>query len=80
MSDPEQPVEVARFRYRHEAELAAGYLRDAEIEVGVFMDDAGGAHGGMAFAAEGRLLVGASERDRAVEILRSVGYGDQLTG
>jgi hypothetical protein len=35
-------VSVAEFRYRHEAELAAGFLDDAGIPYRLQIDDAGG--------------------------------------
>lgn len=71
MSD--DTVILARFHYRHEAELAHGYLQDAGIPAGLFIDDAGGMEVGLAFANPARLVV---HRDRAVEareILESAG-------
>lgn len=76
---PESDVTViARFHYRHEAELAMGYLETAGIRAAVFMDDAGGSQVGMAFVTPGKLVVGADDRREALEILDSAGYGDRL--
>jgi hypothetical protein len=44
-------IEVARFRYRHEAEMAAGTLADAGIPAVVVGDDAGGMYPGIMFVA-----------------------------
>lgn len=74
MSD--DTVVLARFHYRHEAELAHGYLQDAGIPAGLFIDDAGGMEVGLAFANPARLVV---HRDRAVEareILENAGVLD----
>lgn len=38
-------VRLARFRHRHEAELARGYLEDAGIPAALSVDDGGGAFG-----------------------------------
>ncbi len=40
-SDRSDTKIVARFHYRHEGELAQGYLRDAGVESILFVDDAG---------------------------------------
>lgn len=69
---------IARFHYRHEAELASGYLASAGITAALFMDDGGGAQAGMAFVAPGRLVVGAEDRLAALEVLDAAGYGDRL--
>lgn len=88
MTDPFDVVEssesevavIARFHYRHEAELALGYLRTAGLNAALFMDDAGGSQVGMAFVTPGRLVVGAQDRVEALEILEAAGYGDRLEG
>lgn len=69
----EEPVVVARFHYRHEAELARGYLESAGIETALFVDDAGGMEVGMAFANPARLMVRPGEADEARRILREAG-------
>ena len=65
---------VARFHYRHEGELAQGYLRGVGVESILFMDDAGGADCGMAFVNPGRLVVRLEDEVEAVELLRDLGY------
>ncbi len=63
---------VARFHYRHEGELAQGYLRDAGVDAALFVDDAGGADVGMAFVNLARLVVRAEDAERALELLRDL--------
>lgn len=65
---------VARFHYRHEGELAQGYLRDAGLESILFVDDAGGADCGLAFVNPARLVVRIEDEAEAVELLRDLGY------
>ena len=69
---------LARFHYRHEAELALGFLESAGINAALFMDDGGGSEAGMGFVRPGRLVVGAADRDEALELLEAAGYGDRL--
>jgi len=69
---------VAQINYHHEAEMALGYLESAGLEAGLFIDDAGGSQVGMAFATPGNLVVGPQDRERAIEILESAGYGDRI--
>lgn len=71
MSD--DTVVLARFHYRHEAELAHGYLQDAGIPAGLFIDDAGGMEVGLAFANPARLVVHRDRAAEAREILESAG-------
>jgi len=68
-----EPVVVARFHYRHEAELAYGYLTDAGIDAGLFIDDVGGMEVGLAFSNPARLVVRAEDADEARSILQSAG-------
>lgn len=68
---------VARFHYRHQAELAYGYLLDAGIEAGLFIDDAGGMEVGLAFANPARLLVHPDRAEEAREILEAAGVVDE---
>ncbi|MGH7572844.1 MAG: putative signal transducing protein [Gemmatimonadota bacterium] len=64
------PVEVGRYRWRHEAEIAQGLLDDAEILSTVVADDIGGAYAGIAPA---RLLVAPEDAERAREVLEGAG-------
>ncbi|MGH7458363.1 MAG: hypothetical protein ACREKN_04665, partial [Longimicrobiaceae bacterium] len=63
-------VVIARFHYRHQAEIAKGYLDHAGLEAALFIDDAGGMDVGMAFANPGRLMVRTGDRERALRVLR----------
>ena len=69
---------VARFHYRHEGEIALGYLRSADLTAAFFVDDAGGSEMGMAFVRPGRLVVRPEDREEAIEILEAAGYGDRI--
>lgn len=71
-----EPVVVARFHYRHQGELAHGYLKDAGIDAGLFVDDAGGMEVGLAFANPARLVVRPGDEARAREVLRDAGILD----
>lgn len=71
-----EPVVIARFNYRHQAELAHGYLQNAGIEAALFIDDAGGMEVGLAFSNPARLVVRAEEADEAREILETAGMLD----
>lgn len=64
---------VARFHYRHEAELAHGYLENAGVDVALLIDDAGGMDVGLAFVNPARLVVRAEDEGRAREVLIDVG-------
>jgi hypothetical protein len=64
---------VARFGYRHEAELAQGYLNDAGIASLLVTDDAGGAYAGMMFTRAARLVVRAGDLARARRVLEEAG-------
>lgn len=66
-------VVVARFHYRHQAELAHGYLEDAGIPSGLFIDDAGGMEVGLAFANPARLVVHRKFLAEARDILEGAG-------
>lgn len=66
-------VILARFNYRHEAELAHGYLEDAEIQSALFIDDAGGMEVGLAFSNPARLMVRQADLEEARSVLRSAG-------
>jgi len=69
VSEADREVVVARFRYRHEAELAAGFLRDADIPFRLQIDDAGGVDFGTTFSRPPVLWVRAADFDEARELL-----------
>ncbi len=66
-------VVVARFHYRHEGELAHGYLRSAGLDAALFIDDAGGMDVGLAFVNPARLVVRAEDEERARRVLVDAG-------
>lgn len=71
---------VARFGFRHEAELAQGYLDDAGIESMIAVDDAGG-NLGLTLENEAALVVRADEAIRARQVLHEAGVlGGDGTG
>jgi len=72
------PVIVAHFHYRHEAEIALGYLESAGLPAALFMDDGGGSQIGMAFTRPGRIVVRPERRKEAIEILEAAGYEDRI--
>jgi hypothetical protein len=67
-------VEIARYQYRHEAEIALGFLQDAGIQALVQADDAGGYEFGLAFARPARLLVPAHDLEEARQVLADSGF------
>jgi hypothetical protein len=62
---------VATYPYRHQAEIAAGFLQDAGIAAAVIIDDAGGSQVGMAFVNQARVGVRDDLAERAAEVLRA---------
>ena len=79
MSQPRVPTTiVARFHYRHEAELAHGYLETAGVESALLIDDAGGMDVGMAFVNPARLVVRVEDESRARDVLTDVGMSENL--
>lgn len=74
----QDPVIVARFYYRHEAEFAKAYLDAADIGSAIFADDAGGAEVALSFSNSVRLLVRAEDADRAREVLATQGQEESL--
>ena len=66
-------VLVAEFGYRHEAEFAQGFLRDAGIPSRVASDDAGGVDLSISFLSGTALFVADSDRERALQVLESTG-------
>ena len=61
------PVEVARYRWRHEAEMALGILEDEGIPGAVLADDGGGAYPGLLGRA--RVVVPVEHADRARAVI-----------
>ena len=79
MSQPRVPTTiVARFHYRHEAELAHGYLETAGVASALLIDDAGGMDVGMAFVNPARLVVRVEDEPRARDVLIDVGMSENL--
>ncbi len=64
---------VARFHYRHEAELARGYLESAGVDSILHIDDAGGLEVGLSFVNPARLVVRAEDEERARRVLVDAG-------
>jgi len=64
---------LATFSYRHEAELAFGYLDNAGIDAVLYVDDAGGADVGMSFSNPARILVRPEHYEKARELFESLG-------
>lgn len=64
-----QHVPIAEFHYRHEAELAAGFLSDAGIPYRLQSDDAGGADLGLSMLRPSVLWVRAVDVDAARELI-----------
>ena len=62
------PVEVARYRYRHEAEMRRSLLEDEGIDAVVVGDDAGGMYP-IFQTGTIRLVVGPDDVERARAIL-----------
>lgn len=63
---------VARYSSRHEAELAAGFLRDAGVDAIVRSDDASGWEPGLTFARSAWITVHGADATRALEILHGL--------
>ena len=66
------PVEVARFRWRHEAEMALGILEDEGIPGAVLADDVGRTYAGI---GEARIVVPPSHEERARAVLAELREG-----
>ena len=67
--EEEREVILTRFRYRHEAELAAGFLIDAGIPYRLQIDDAGGVDFGATFTRPPVLWVREADAAEAREVL-----------
>ena len=64
---------VARFHYRHQAELAHGYLENAGVDAALLIDDAGGMDVGLAFVNPARIVVRTEDEERARGVLLDAG-------
>ena len=64
---------VARFHYRHEAELAHGFLESAGVDSALHIDDAGGMDVGLTFVNPARLVVRVEDEERARQVLVDAG-------
>lgn len=65
----DEPVRLAAYRYRHEAELAAGFLSDAGIPFRLQADDAGGADLGLSVLRPAILWVRAVDAEAARDLV-----------
>ena len=65
----DEHVRVAEYRYRHEAELAAGFLSDAGIPFRLQADDAGGADLGLSVLRPAILWVRAVDAEAARDLV-----------
>ena len=74
MSDPIEPVVLATYDSRHEAEIARGVLEDAGIVSAIHPDDAGSMEPALAFQGRVRLLVAGDEAGSARELLLETGF------
>ena len=63
---------IADFAFRHEAELAKGYLDDAGIESFLLVDDAGG-NLGLTLENDAAILVRTADAERARQVLKEAG-------
>ncbi len=63
-------VTVGIYGYRHEAELARGFLEDAGLPSQLAIDDVGGMEVGLAFTNPARLRVPAAVAERARTVLK----------
>jgi len=76
--NPIATIVVARFHYRHQAELAHGYLEDAGIQAALLIDDAGGMDVGLAFVNPARILVREEDGQQARKVLADVGMSQNV--
>jgi hypothetical protein len=64
-------VVVAAFTYRYEAQIAAGFLKDAGIPVATFADDGGGSY--PVGIGNAQVVVVAENVERARDVLVQAG-------
>lgn len=69
---------VATFAYRHEAEMAQGYLEDAGIPVVMMAGDAAGIELGFAAPYRASIAVRQEDAGAARDVLRETGYEENL--
>ena len=72
-------IAVATFAYRHEAEMAQGYLEDAGIRVVMMAGDAAGIELGFAAPYRARIAVRTDDVEEARRVLADAGYEDNLS-
>ena len=74
MSDPAEPVVLATYDSRHEAQMALGILEDADIAAAIHPDDGGSMEPALAFQGRVRLMVAGDEAGPARELLSDAGF------
>ena len=74
MRDPIEPIVLATYDSRHEAEMARGILEDAGIAAALHPDDAGSMEPALAFQGRVRLLVAGDEAGSARQLLFETGF------
>lgn len=65
--------QIASYSSHHEAELAAGFLRDAGIPAVTRSDDAAGWEPGLTFVNSVHVMVPPEHTDRALALIRQTG-------
>jgi len=70
---PTEPVLLASYDSRHEAEMALGLLEDAGLTAAIRTDDAGSMRPELAFQGRVRLWVAGDEAEEAHELLSDAG-------
>lgn len=75
---PETTV-VATFAHRHEAEMAQGYLQDADIPVVMVAGDAAGIELGFAAPYRAKIAVRTEDAEAARDVLADTGFRDNVT-
>lgn len=71
-------VVVASFGYRHEAEMAQGFLESAGIRSLLIAQDAAGAEVGLSFVNRARLAVLVDDLEAARDVLEDSGFEASL--
>ncbi len=72
-----KPIEVASFRYRHEADMALALLEDEGIGGVVVADDVGGMY--PALLGRARVLVAEPDADQARAVLADLEADDDAS-
>ena len=73
MSARPEPVLLASYDSRHEAEMALGFLEDSSLTAAILSDDAGSMKPELAFQGRVRLWVPGDEAEEARELLSDAG-------